>query len=97
MTFFADENFPRPAVRVLRDHGFDVIWAAETSPGASDEDLLARCAEHRFILLTLDKDFGELLFRKGLPADCGVNCGVILFRVDRESPEQFAKLVLTAL
>jgi hypothetical protein len=44
-------------------------------------------------LLTLDKDFGELVFRKGLP----VEFGVVLFRLDAESPERFTEIALAVL
>lgn len=37
MTFLADENFPRPAVQALREAGFDVLWIAQTNPGAADD------------------------------------------------------------
>jgi predicted nuclease of predicted toxin-antitoxin system len=72
MKFLADENFPRPAVRALRQDGLEVAWATEVSPGSMDEDVLARCTSDRLTLLTLDKDFGELVFHRGLPAECGV-------------------------
>ena len=85
MKFLADENFPRPTVHALRENG--------DSPGSPDQDVLARCAHNRFTLLTLDKDFGELVFRRGLPAECGA----ILFRVDAESPAQFTEIALAAL
>jgi predicted nuclease of predicted toxin-antitoxin system len=93
MKFLADENFPRPTVHALRENGFDIAWVTEDSPGSPDEDVLARCAHNQFTLLTLDKDFGELVFRRGLPAECGV----ILFRVDAESPAQFTEIALAAL
>jgi len=93
MKFLADENFPRPAVRTLREHGFSVTWVAEDSPGSADEDILARCATQKLTLLTLDKDFGELVFRRSLPAECGV----ILFRADAESPAKLAEVALAAL
>ena len=93
MTFLADENFPGPAVRALRKRGFRVDWLIEDSPGSSDGDILARCANQKLTLLTLDKDFGELLFRKGLSADSGI----ILFRIAAETPEQFTEIALAAL
>jgi predicted nuclease of predicted toxin-antitoxin system len=65
MKFLADENFPRQAVRTLRENGFSVTSVAEDSAGSTDEDILARCATQELTLLTLDKDFGELVFRKG--------------------------------
>jgi predicted nuclease of predicted toxin-antitoxin system len=93
MKFLADENFPRPAVHMLREQGFEVAWATEDSPGSADEDVLTQCANNQLTLLTLDKDFGELVFQRGLPAECGV----ILFRVEAESPAQFSEIALAAL
>jgi predicted nuclease of predicted toxin-antitoxin system len=93
MKFLAEENFPWPAVCALREHGFEVAWLTEESPGLADEQVLARCVNQKLILLTLDKDFGELVFQRGLPLDSGV----VLFRVEAESPAQFTQLVLAAL
>ena len=93
MKFLADENFPRATVHALRENHFEIAWVTEDHPGSPDQDVLARCAQNQFTLLTLDKDFGELVFRRGLPAECGV----ILFRVDAESPAQFTEIALAAL
>jgi predicted nuclease of predicted toxin-antitoxin system len=93
MKFLADENFPRRAVLALREQGFDVAWVSEDRPGASDDDILARCSAGKLTLLTLDKDFGELVFRRGLPAEWGV----ILFRAETKSPAEFAQLAAAAL
>ncbi len=93
MKFLADENFPRPAVRALRELGFDVLWVTEDSPGLSDDNVLARSTTAKLTLLTLDKDFGELVFHRGLPAESGI----ILFRVEAESPSEFVEVVLAVL
>jgi len=77
MRFLADENFPGDAVDALRAAGHDIVWVAVVAPGASDRDVLARAAAERRVLLTLDTDFGELVFRAGLPAESGV----VLFRL----------------
>ncbi|MFN0169828.1 MAG: DUF5615 family PIN-like protein [Bryobacteraceae bacterium] len=90
MTFLADENFPRPALDALRKAGWDVLSIAEECPGISDEEVAALCAQQHRILLTLDKDFGELIFRRGLSA----GSGVVLFRFTPESPEEAAELAL---
>ena len=90
MTFLADENFPRPALDALRKAGWDVLSIAEECPGVSDEEVAALCAEQQRILLTFDKDFGELVFRRGLSA----GSGVVLFRFTPESPEEAAELAL---
>jgi hypothetical protein len=68
MKFLADENFPRPAVRALREHAYEVAWATEDSPGSADEEVLARCTSEKLTLLTLDKGFGELVFLAAIGA-----------------------------
>lgn len=90
MTFLADENFPRPALEALRKAGWDVLSVAEEFPGISDEEVAALCADQQRILLTFDKDFGELVFRREL----SVGSGVVLFRLTPESPEDAAALAL---
>jgi predicted nuclease of predicted toxin-antitoxin system len=86
MNFLADENFPQRALAALRKAGWDVLSIAEQCPGVPDEEVAALCAAHRRILLTFDKDFGELVFRRGLPA----GSGVVLFRITPDSPEDAA-------
>jgi predicted nuclease of predicted toxin-antitoxin system len=90
MMLLADENFPRPAVSALREAGLDVLWIAEISPGAADDEVLAHCVATHRTLVTFDKDFGELAYRRGLPADCGI----ILFRITPQTPEEIAVLGL---
>ena len=72
MTFVADENFPRPALEALRNAGWEVFSVAEECSGISDEEVAALCSESQRVLLTFDKDFGELVFRRGLSAGSGV-------------------------
>lgn len=90
MRFMADENFPRHAVAALRESGFDVAWITEVASGASDDDVLASSAAEGRVLLTFDKDFGELAFRRRLPA----TCGVVLFRIRSQNPVEVASLAL---
>lgn len=77
MRFLANENFPGEAVAALRDMGHDVAWVRVEAPGSSDEDVLDRARRDLRVLLTFDKDFGELAHRARLPA----SCGIILFRM----------------
>ena len=93
MKLLADENFPRPAVEALRALGFDLAWVSEQDSGASDEQVLAVCVREGRTLLTFDKDFGELAFHRQSPADCGV----ILFRVSPQSPEEVAAIASAAI
>jgi predicted nuclease of predicted toxin-antitoxin system len=61
----------------LRDAGHDVVYMAEIAPAESDADVIARANSERRLLLTEDKDFGELIFRGGRPAP-----GIVLLRID---------------
>jgi predicted nuclease of predicted toxin-antitoxin system len=91
--FLANENFPGDAVAALRERGHDVAWVRTEAPGSTDHDVLARAQAEARILLTFDKDFGELAFRIGLPA----SSGVILFRIPTPSAEYVTRVVITTL
>ena len=77
MRLLANENFPRQAVEALRAQGHDVAWIADGLAGTKDADVLALAVRENRLLVTQDKDFGELAFRSRLPA----TCGIVLFRV----------------
>jgi predicted nuclease of predicted toxin-antitoxin system len=47
--------------------GHDVVWAGDWPEDAGDETILARAGQGRRVLITLDKDFGELAIIRGAP------------------------------
>ena len=55
---------------MLIGKGHDVLSASERDPRATDADLLALAVKERRILVTEDKDFGELVFVRRLPHPC---------------------------
>jgi predicted nuclease of predicted toxin-antitoxin system len=77
MRFLADECCDAALVGALRAQGHDVLYAIEVLRGATDELLLARAFSERRVLLTEDKDFGELVYRLHRPA-----YGIVLLRFD---------------
>ena len=93
MRILADENFPRDAVYALRRVGHDVAWVAADAPGSDDVQVLQRAQIESRILVTFDKDFGELAFRWGLPA----SSGIVLFRISLSSPSYVVRLAVAAL
>lgn len=97
MRFLADENFLGDAVRALRIAGHDVGWIREDAPGIRDPAVLNRAMNEGRILLTFDKDFGELAWRAGLPA----SCGIVLFRFmmppGSSAGETIANLIMSRL
>jgi len=68
---------------MLKSAGHDVVWVRTAAPGASDPEVLARAARDSRILLTFDKDFGELARASRLPG----TCGIVLFRIPMPNPE----------
>jgi predicted nuclease of predicted toxin-antitoxin system len=93
MRFLADENVPAASVRRLRAEGHDVASASEDAPGARDADVLARAAAEGRVVLTFDRDYGELLYRRAAPAPPGV----VYLRFRPAHPEEPAERVLALL
>ncbi len=92
MKILADEGVDRPVVERLRQSGHRVWYVAEMEPGISDEVVLDLANREGAILLTADKDFGELVFRQRRIAR-----GVILVRLAGISPSRKAEIVAFAL
>lgn len=80
MRFFADENLPASILQWLREVSHDVASASEVKSGEADEHWLSLANAEQRLIVTSDKDFGELIYREGLSS-----FGVILLRMD-ESP-----------
>lgn len=93
LRLLANENFPGAAVAELRRCGHDVLWARTHMAGASDRDILARAVSEERLLVTFDKDFGELVYRQGRDA----SCGVVLFRITTRSSGDATRRVVAIL
>lgn len=93
MRFLANENVPGPVVRLLREMGHDILWAKESLRGAGDRVVLSRAQTDQRVTVTCDTDFGELAFRFGLPA----TCGVVLLRIEWTEPLADNAFVVSAL
>lgn len=83
MRILANENLPSRLIEALRAREHDVVWARTEMPGASDRAMVARAQKEGRIIITQDKDFGELAFRLGLLGPCGI----VLVRVSPLGPE----------
>ena len=90
MNFVADEGIDRPIVESLRDADHTVWYVAEMSPSISDEEVLQLANNQQAVLLTFDKDFGELVFRQSQATH-----GIVLLRVHGLSPQEKAALFLS--
>ena len=92
MNVVADEIIDLQIVERLRADGHDVIYIAELDPGIDDDTVLGHSHQRSAVLLTADKDFGDLVFRRGL-----LHSGVVLLRLEGLTPEKKAALVVAML
>ena len=93
MRILANENFPGDAIAALRQGGHDVAWIRADAPGSSDHQVPTRAEAEDRVLITFDKDFGELAFRAKLPS----SSGIILFRISAPSSAHVARIAVAAL
>jgi predicted nuclease of predicted toxin-antitoxin system len=61
----------------LRESGHDTIYMSDVAARASDAEVMERAHSEQRLLLTEDKDFGDLVFRQGRPVP-----GIVLLRID---------------
>ncbi|MGE5340952.1 MAG: DUF5615 family PIN-like protein [Candidatus Omnitrophota bacterium] len=87
--FLADECFSFLLTATLRDRGYDVLWVGEINPGIDDTEVFEISRKDGRIILTEDKDFGELAIRFGHKAK-----GIILLRIDPEKIELRERMIL---
>lgn len=93
MDFLANENFPVFSIRLLRNAGHKVTSVIEETPGDKDRNVLKRAHEENRIVLTFDRDYGELIYRHKL----SVPAGVVYFRFNPSTPEEPAEILLNIL
>jgi len=88
-----DENFPAPSTVILREAGYDVLSVAESAASTGDLDVLAWAVEQQCWIVTFDRDYGELIFRRGLtPPSC-----VLYLRLQQYRPEEPGHLLVELL
>ncbi len=92
MNFLADESVDRPIVERLRREGHRVACVAELGTGMSDDAVLNLANQETALLLTADKDFGEMVFRQRLHMH-----GVVLIRLAGLTPARKAEVVAMAI
>jgi predicted nuclease of predicted toxin-antitoxin system len=89
MRFLADESCDTAVARALREAGHDVASVRETMRGAADRLVLDAALHEERLLITEDKDFGELVFARGVSA-----LGVLLLRYATPARSRVARRVI---
>jgi predicted nuclease of predicted toxin-antitoxin system len=90
--WLVDECVAAPLVALLREGGHDVLYVAETAAGLNDADVIALALQEKRLLLTEDKDFGDLVFRRERAVP-----GVVLIRIDTDNSRLKATRLAAAI
>jgi predicted nuclease of predicted toxin-antitoxin system len=88
MRFLADESCDSIIIRTLREAGHDVLSVSESTPRAEDSEVIRLARREKRILLTEDKDFGQLVFAHGEKS-----LGVLFLRFPFPARAQIAREV----
>jgi len=93
MRFLANENFPYPSIKILRESGYEIISIYEENRGIDDESVLKKAVDENLVILTFDSDYGKLLFHYKLTPPPAV----VYFRFKSFHPADAAKILLKEL
>jgi predicted nuclease of predicted toxin-antitoxin system len=93
MNLLVNENIPLDSVKILRQSSHDVLSIMELSPGITDKAVMTIAHEEKRIIVTFDRDYGELVFRKQLP----LPLGVLYLRFNPVSPSEPADYISALL
>lgn len=85
----ANENFPISSVILLRSLGYDITSIGEDHSGVSDEYVMNLAAAEQRIILTFDRDYGELIFKHNHKPQKGV----VFLRLEKYEPGEPGSIV----
>lgn len=89
----ADENFPSASIDQLNSAGLDTLSILQRYPGISDKDVILLANRESRLILTFDRDFGQLIFKEGIVPENGV----LYFRLQNFKSTTPARLVIEIL
>lgn len=92
LRFLVDESVSGDVIEYLRSSGYDVVAIVEVAKGARDQVILIRAVNEERILITIDKDFGDLVFHSGQS-----HVGVLLFRLKDETGSNQVRVLSSVL
>jgi len=88
MKFLVDECVGSTVAKWLEKDSYDVVSICDEFPGITDDQVLQKSLNEHRILITSDKDFGEMVFKKSAQ-----HCGIILLRLSQENPSNKIKVL----
>ena len=89
MKLLANENFPLDSVVYLKQVGYDIIAIGVEKPSITDEEVMKIAKKEKRLILTFDRDYGELIFKFGYKPQSGV----IFLRLEKYKSDEPGKVV----
>ncbi len=77
LKFLFDVGVSGKAEIWLKENGYDIKSIRDIDPCMSDKEILEIAVKEDRMIVTMDKDFGELIYKSGL-----VHSGVLLLRLE---------------
>lgn len=93
MRFLLNENIPQRAIEALQEAKFEVISVTKLMAGADDQTVLGYAHQHQLVIITFDRDYGELIYRHQLTCPLGV----LYVRFPFASPAETARYIVHLL
>jgi predicted nuclease of predicted toxin-antitoxin system len=87
-----DECVDADLAALLHRYGHDVVYMSDVAPRAADTEVMNRADRENRLLLTADKDFGDLVFRQARPVP-----GIVLLRIESSRRLRKAPRLLAAI
>lgn len=89
MKLLANENFPYKSVYYLKEKGYDELSIGMDNPGILDSEIMEIAVRENRLIITFDRDYGELIFRYNYKPEQGV----IYLRLDKYQPHEPALII----
>ena len=86
--YLADENIPFAIVEELKEEGYNIESLPSNKRGMLDKKMMNYAFEKDLIILTFDKDFGQLVFKEKMQA-----IGIVLLRFLPTSPKRIKTII----
>jgi len=84
MKLLANENFPYKSIYYLKEKGYDVLSIGMDNPSVTDSEIMTIAMNEERIIMTFDRDYGELIFHHNYKPEKGV----IYLRLDEYQPQE---------
>jgi predicted nuclease of predicted toxin-antitoxin system len=88
LKFIVDVGISKKVEQWLQNHGYDIKSIRDINPRMSDKEILKMATSERRMVITMDKDFGELVYNSGLP-----HSGVLLLRLEEARSVEKVKII----